>query len=87
MILAVTRRSLLDIHHDVAWFDVPVNELLFVDRSQTGSDLGRDFQRHLYLQPPGAFDQFLQRFPLDKLHRVEITLPVLPRWKTEATFG
>jgi hypothetical protein len=50
----------------VAWFDVPVNELLLVDRSQTSSDLGRDFQSHLYLQPPGAFDQLLQRFPLDK---------------------
>jgi len=29
---------LLDTHHDVAWFDVPVDEFLFVDRSQTGGD-------------------------------------------------
>jgi hypothetical protein len=42
--------SLLDIHHDVAWFDVPVDELLFVHCSQTGSDLRRDFQRGPYLQ-------------------------------------
>ena len=43
--------SLLDIHHDVAWFDVPVNELLLVHRSQTGGDLRRDFERQLYLEP------------------------------------
>src|SRR5580704_186339 len=34
---------LLETHHDVAWFDVPVNKLLLVDRSQTGSGLRRDF--------------------------------------------
>ena len=43
--------SLLQTHHDVAWFDVPVNELLFVHRSQTGGDLRRNFQRQLYLKP------------------------------------
>src|SRR5262249_16190418 len=48
--------SLFQAHHDVVWFDVPVNELLLVDRSQPGSDLGRDFQRQIYLEPPRAFD-------------------------------
>jgi hypothetical protein len=36
---------LLDIHHDVAWFYVPVNKFMFVDGSQTGGHLRRDFQR------------------------------------------
>jgi hypothetical protein len=43
--------SLVQAYHDVAWFDIPVNEFLFVHRRQTGSDLGRDFQRQLYLDP------------------------------------
>ena len=51
--------SLLETHHDVAWFDVPVNQLLLVDCSQTGSDLRRDFERQLYLEPAGAFDEIL----------------------------
>src|ERR1700738_2359065 len=60
MILAVTV-LLLDTHHDVAGFDVPVTELLLVDRSQTGGDLSRDFERQLQLKPPGAFDKVFQR--------------------------
>ena len=32
-------------HHDVAWFDVPMNQLLLVHRCQTGGDLHRNFQR------------------------------------------
>jgi hypothetical protein len=65
---------LLDIHHDVAWFDVSVNELLLVDRSQTGGDLRRDFERQLYLNLAGAFDEMLERFALYKLHRVKVVL-------------
>src|SRR6516225_6649030 len=30
---------ILQTYHDVTWFDVPVNEVLFVHRSQTGSHL------------------------------------------------
>ena len=66
--------SFLKAHHDVAWFNVPMNELLLVDRSQTGGDLRRNFQRQLYLKPAGAFDEALERFPLHKLHRVEVIL-------------
>src|SRR5262249_50548824 len=44
------RASLLQAYHDVAWFDIPVNQLLFVYRSQSGGDLGRYFQRQVYLQ-------------------------------------
>src|SRR5215472_15142387 len=29
--------SFLQAHHDVTWFDIAMNELLFVDRRQTGS--------------------------------------------------
>jgi hypothetical protein len=39
--------ALLDIHHDVAWFDVSVNEFLSVP----GSNLGCDFERQLHLKP------------------------------------
>src|ERR1700686_4820199 len=66
--------SLLQTHHDVAWFNVPVNELLFVHRCQTGGDLRRNFQRQLYLEPAGAFDEILERSPLYKLHRVKVVL-------------
>ena len=51
-----------------------MNKLLLVHRSQTGSDLRRDFQRELYLQRTRAFDETLERFPLDKLHRVKAVL-------------
>ena len=36
--------SLFKVHHDVTWFNVPVNQLLLVHRSQAGSDLRRDFE-------------------------------------------
>ncbi len=42
--------------------------------SQTGSDLRRDFQCQLYLEPAEAFDEILERFPLHKLHRVKVLL-------------
>ena len=41
---------LLEAHHDIARFDVPVNEALLVHRSQTGGDLRRNFQRQLYVK-------------------------------------
>src|SRR5262249_1729581 len=71
MILAVTMLP-LDAHHDVAWFDVSMNKFLLVYRSQSGSDLRRDLQRQLDLEPAGAFDEILERFPLHKLHRVKV---------------
>jgi hypothetical protein len=74
MIFAVTAPLLLETHHDVAWFDVPVNELLLVHRSQAVGDLRRNFERQLYLEPTQASDKFPERFPLDKFHRVEIVL-------------
>src|SRR5271165_5560606 len=33
------RPSLLQAYHDIAWFDIPMNELLLVDGTQTGSHL------------------------------------------------
>ena len=40
--------------------------------SQTGGDLRRNFQRQLYLKAARASDEVLERFPLHKLHRVEV---------------
>ena len=68
------RRSsgfLLQADHDVAWFDVSVYEALFVHRGQPGGDLGCDFQRQLYLQPTGTFDELFECFSLYELHRVK----------------
>ena len=56
-----------------------MHEALFVHCGQTGSDLRRDFQRQLYLKPAGAFNEILERFPLDKLHRVEVILTGSPK--------
>src|SRR4029077_3213213 len=78
----------LEVHHDIARFDVPVNEALLVHCSQTGGDLRRNFQRQLYVNAARASDEVLERFPLHKLHRVEVVLAaLLPKWKTEAAFG
>src|SRR5271167_2449995 len=67
--------SLLQAHYDVAWFDVPMNELLLVHRSQTGGGLRGNFQRQLYFKAARAFDEILERFPLYKLHRIKVTAP------------
>ena len=74
MIFAVTRPFFLEVHHDVAWFDVPVNELLLVHRSQTGRDLPRNFQCRLYLEPARAFEKAFERLALYKLHRIKVVL-------------
>ena len=58
-IIFAVRRLPPQAHHYIGGFDVPVNKVLFVHRSQTGGDLHRDFQRELYLQPAGAFDEVL----------------------------
>src|SRR4030095_7969543 len=70
---------LLKAYHDITWFDVPVNELFLVNRSQTGGDLGRDVQSQLYLKPARALDEILQGFSLYKLHGVEVTLSASPQ--------
>jgi hypothetical protein len=43
--------------------------------TNAGSDQRRDFQRQLYLEPAGAFDETLERLFLYELHRVEVTAP------------
>ena len=58
-----SHESLLETHHDVAWFDVPLNQLLLVHRSQAVGDLRRNFECQLYLEPTQAFDKFLEAFP------------------------
>ncbi len=52
-----------------------MNELLLVHSGQTGGDLRRDFECQLHLQPTGASDESFERFPLYKLHGVEVTAP------------
>ena len=42
MILAVTVPPFLGTRHDVTRFDIPMNQLLFVYRSQPGGDLPGD---------------------------------------------
>jgi hypothetical protein len=53
------RASIFQGHNDVAWFDVPMNELLLMHCGQTGRDLSREFQRQLHLKMAGAFDEAL----------------------------
>src|SRR5258707_13985143 len=50
---------ILQTHHDVTRFDVPVNEVLFVHCSQPGGHLGGNLQRQLHFDPPRAFDETL----------------------------
>ena len=69
--------SLLQTHHDVARFDIPVNELPLVNGSQTGGDLRPNFQHHPYHEPNGALDKILKRFALYKLRRS--SRPLLPK--------
>ncbi len=61
--------------------------MLFMDRSQTGGDLARNFQSDLWRKPPTAFDQVLERFPFRKLHRIEIAVTALPKMKHGSNIG
>ena len=78
---------LLKAHHDIAWLDVPVNELFLVHRRQTGGDLLRNFQSDLYFKPSRALDETVERFPLHKLHRVEVIGPLPPKVEDRGDVG
>src|ERR1700676_5445446 len=69
---------LVDTHHNVAWFDIPVNEVSLVHRSKTSGCLRHDFQRQRHLQSAGAFDKVFERFPLHEFHRIEVILATSP---------
>jgi hypothetical protein len=69
----------LNAHNDIAWLDVPVNELLLVHRSQTGADLHRNLQSALYFKRSRALDEAVESFPLHKLHRIEVIPPLPPK--------
>ena len=71
----------LKAHHDIAWLDVPMNELSFVHRSQTGADLHRNLQSALNFKRSRALDEVVQGFPLHKLHRIEVIAPLPPKMK------
>src|SRR5262245_7415263 len=64
----------LQVHHDIAWLDVPVDKALLVHGRQTRGDLSCNFQRQLRIKPTQAFDEILEGFAFDELHRVEVTL-------------
>src|SRR5262245_35902259 len=61
----------VEMNHDVAGFDIAVNQVLLIDRSQTRSDLAGDFQGQQRLNRAGAFDEAFDRYPLYKLHRIK----------------
>src|SRR5580692_7995741 len=42
MILAATVPPLFQHHHDVCWLDIPVDQIPFVNRAQSSSQLRRD---------------------------------------------
>src|ERR1700722_5277110 len=65
---------ILQTHHDVTRFDVPVNEVLFVHRSQPIGHLRCNFESQLRLQSARAFNKAVEGFPFDKLHCVEVIL-------------
>jgi hypothetical protein len=44
MILAATVPPLFQHHHDVCWLDIPVDQIPFVNRAQSSSQLRRDSQ-------------------------------------------
>jgi len=72
---------ILQTHQDVARFDVPVNEVLFVYRRQTGDYLRHNFQR-LHFDPPRAT---LKSLSLHELYRIKVTASGSAQGKTEAT--
>src|SRR5271165_3718922 len=53
--------------------------MLFVNCRQPGSHVRGDFQRQPYVQSACAFDEILERFSFNKLHRVEVILSGCPQ--------
>jgi hypothetical protein len=66
-------------HHDIRWFDVPVNKLLLVNCGQTSCELSCNLQRESNLQPTRASDEALEGLSFNKLHRVEVMLTRAPQ--------
>src|SRR6516165_8858060 len=66
---------ILQTHHYVTWFDVPVNEALFVHRSQPSGHLCCNFQCQLRFNPSRASDETLKSLSIHELHRIKVTAP------------
>jgi hypothetical protein len=64
-----------------------VNKLFLVYRSQTGGGLLRNFQGEPYFKPPRTLDEAVERFPLHKLHRVEVIVPPPPKVEDRGDVG
>src|ERR1700758_4060719 len=74
-------------HHNVIGLNIPMHELLFMDRGQTGGNLARNFHRDLWLKPAATFDEVLQSLPFYKLHCIEIAVSTLPKMKHRGNVG
>src|SRR6516225_396135 len=70
--LCVHSVSLLKAHHDVGWFDVPVNEFLLVHGSQSDGHLIHNLERQLHLQAATTLNEVPERLALDEFHRIEV---------------
>ena len=57
------RALVLKAHHNIAWLDVTVNELLLVYRSQTGGGLLRNVQSEPYFKPSRTLDEAVEVSP------------------------
>jgi hypothetical protein len=60
------------VHHDVAGFDVAVDDAVRVRRGQRGADLDRDVDRPHGRQPLALVQQLAQRRAPDVLHHDEV---------------
>src|SRR4029077_12876871 len=74
IIFAVTPRSSFNLTMMFVGLISRWTRFLFMNCGQSGSHLRCNFQRQFYIQPTGAFDEILERFPLYKLHRVKVVL-------------
>src|SRR6516164_5556953 len=72
---------------DVTRFDVSMNKVLLVHRSQPGSNLRCNLQRHLHFHPPRASDEMLKGLSLDELHRIKVTAPGSTQMEDRGNIG
>jgi hypothetical protein len=60
------------VRHDVSRFDIPVDEFLFVNGLQAGSDLGNNLECQLHLEATGSLNEFFECFSVYELHRIKV---------------
>ena len=62
--------------HEVGWFDVTVDKVLFLRSDQRGGDLLSDIEREKAFEWAVAFYESIDRFTIDEFHRIEIAIAV-----------